>query len=304
MGLFTKKDPCAICGGKVKGLFPWKVEGQLVCKTCYGNVHLPKEFVENMTMAQFQEYRIFREQNNILRQQFQTTEQVDFGFFSEHFLFDTTHRLFCPSVNLDSTIFEGKCIKSFTIREDNELLFEGSANGLICYNSTVKDRVIAMAPMIRQAAMMIRLKEEAERMAEAAGKDSNRTYSGNYVQTIPEPFHKFFVEIHCDHPYWKTLTTDKKGPEFSESRPDVDDYMRLYNDDAALMEKLARSLMAVAFPDAPEQRVNRNGAEQTTAAPAAPVDAVAEIQRFKDLLDQGIITEEEFTAKKRQLLGI
>ncbi|MBR4018866.1 MAG: SHOCT domain-containing protein [Clostridia bacterium] len=35
-----------------------------------------------------------------------------------------------------------------------------------------------------------------------------------------------------------------------------------------------------------------------------PVDAVAEIQRFKALMDQGIISEAEFEAKKRQLLGL
>ena len=34
MGLFNKKDPCAICGGKVKGLFPWHVGGELVCNEC------------------------------------------------------------------------------------------------------------------------------------------------------------------------------------------------------------------------------------------------------------------------------
>ena len=39
-------------------------------------------------------------------------------------------------------------------------------------------------------------------------------------------------------------------------------------------------------------------------ATAAPVNTVAEIKRFKDLLEQGVITEEEFAAKKRQLLGI
>ena len=36
----------------------------------------------------------------------------------------------------------------------------------------------------------------------------------------------------------------------------------------------------------------------------APTDAVAEIKKYKDLLDSGIITEEEFTAKKKQLMGI
>lgn len=40
------------------------------------------------------------------------------------------------------------------------------------------------------------------------------------------------------------------------------------------------------------------------AVPGAPVDPVTEIQKFKGLLDSGAITEEEFAAKKRQLLGI
>ena len=31
MGLFNKKGPCAICGGKVKGLFPDRVGEELVC---------------------------------------------------------------------------------------------------------------------------------------------------------------------------------------------------------------------------------------------------------------------------------
>ncbi|RMC39444.1 SHOCT domain-containing protein, partial [Lactobacillus sp. ESL0236] len=33
-------------------------------------------------------------------------------------------------------------------------------------------------------------------------------------------------------------------------------------------------------------------------------DAPAEIRRYKQLLDDGIITQEEFEAKKKQLLGL
>jgi len=42
------------------------------------------------------------------------------------------------------------------------------------------------------------------------------------------------------------------------------------------------------------------------AAPAAPaeLDEVAQIQKFAALKGQGRITEEEFEAKKRQILGI
>jgi hypothetical protein len=39
------------------------------------------------------------------------------------------------------------------------------------------------------------------------------------------------------------------------------------------------------------------------AAPAAP-DYAAEIQKLSALKDQGMITEEEFEAKKKQILGI
>ena len=36
----------------------------------------------------------------------------------------------------------------------------------------------------------------------------------------------------------------------------------------------------------------------------AAVDTVAELQKYKMLVDTGVITEEEFAAKKKQLLGI
>ena len=44
---------------------------------------------------------------------------------------------------------------------------------------------------------------------------------------------------------------------------------------------------------------------QPAAAPAAPQDAmVAELQQLATLRDQGILTPEEFEAKKKQVLGI
>ncbi|MGD9571516.1 MAG: SHOCT domain-containing protein [Thermoleophilia bacterium] len=40
------------------------------------------------------------------------------------------------------------------------------------------------------------------------------------------------------------------------------------------------------------------------AAPAADADYMAELQQLARLRDAGVLTEEEFAAKKRQLLGI
>ena len=69
------------------------------------------------------------------------------------------------------------------------------------------------------------------------------------------------------------------------------------------LHTLARNLMQLIAPGTPETGA---GAAQT-AAPAqtggAP-NAVEELKQYKSLLDAGVITEEEFAAKKRQLLGI
>lgn len=45
-------------------------------------------------------------------------------------------------------------------------------------------------------------------------------------------------------------------------------------------------------------------ASQATEHPAVQTDYITELERLADLRDQGIITAEEFEAKKRQLLGL
>ena len=67
--------------------------------------------------------------------------------------------------------------------------------------------------------------------------------------------------------------------------------------------------MHMMDPKAGETQVGGAAAAATTQSaaqtvPTVPADAVAEIQKYKTLLDAGVLTEEEFTAKKRQLLGI
>lgn len=310
MGLFSKKEPCAICGGKVSALFPWKIGGHLICNLCHGQTHLPNGVEENMTLEEFQAYCRFREENQLLKQQFQVTDQVDFGWLDDKFLFDRNNGLLCFDKNLNTTIFEAGQIKSFVIREDHNPLFEGRAAGLICHTSTVPDRVMAMAPQINQIRMQEQMQRNTERLIDLldGDDDNNRRSTYHYRMDIPEPFHSFHVEIYLDHPYWTLYTAETGGPTFSDSHPDVNSYLRDYTNKVATLEQLARALMALAFPDAPEMTVGSSTAAPAGAGvvsnPTVAVDAVAEIQRFKALVDQGILTEEEFAAKKRQLLGI
>ena len=299
MGLFDKRPPCAICGGKVKGLLPWKIEGQYVCDSCHGVVDVQKD-KEDMTMEQFRQYRAFREENQALKDQFTISQKVDFGAFDTKLVFDFDHRLFCMDQHLGKTVFRGGEIKSFVIQEDGAPIFEGGPQGLVRYESIVPERLTMMAPQLNQILMQKQLEDQLN-----VGRDPDHRPAPRFYD-IPEPFKKFQVSIYLDHPYWSLLECDRSGPTFDNDYPDVNDYMNRYQEGYWLMENLAQCLMTVAFPDAPAEGAQQ-GAQQETqpAAAAAPAqDAVSQLKQYKQLLDDGVITQADFDAKKKQLMGL
>ena len=305
MGLFDKKD-CAICGGKVKGLLPWKVDGQHICNSCYGTAHIQQDILDSMSVEQFKEYMVFREENQKKKDVFTATQRFDLTLFGTKITFDDENNLFCMNADLSTTIFDGSQIESFVIREDRTPLFASTAEGLQEYASFVPDRALALEPMAHR----IRT-ENAHR-----GPNDNVPY-----RDIPEPFQRFAVEIRMkNHPYWQVLTAEMDGPIFDNTNPDVNRYLREYDRDAKQMYNLAIALMdmmerAGEAPETPapaaEPAVPAEPApEPVPAAEPAPAssfgdtEAILEIKRYKELLDQGIITEEEFAAKKKQIMGI
>ena len=117
---------------------------------------------------------------------------------------------------------------------------------------------------------------------------------------------EYHIILTLDHPYLTELRGELDGPDFSFLVPDLTETTQQYHELLDSLDVLAQNLMKLFAPDAPIQKTDSAGTQPLQTAPAAavPADAVAEIQRFKALMDQGILTEEEFTAKKRQLLGI
>lgn len=295
MGLFTKKEPCAICGGKVKGLLPWKIEGQYVCDSCHGVVDVQKD-KEDMTMEQFRQYRAFREENQALKDQFTISQKVDFGAFDTKLVFDFDHRLFCMDQHLAKTVFRGGEIRSFVIQEDGAPIFEGGPQGLARYESVVPGHLTMMAPQLNQILMQKQLEDQLN-----VGRDPEHRPAPRFYD-IPEPFKKFQVSIYVDHPYWSLLECDRSGPTFDNDYPDVNDYMNRYQEGYWLMENLAQCLMMVAFPDAPAEGAQQE--EQPAAAAAPAQDAVTQLKQYKQLLDDGVITQADFDAKKKQLMGL
>jgi hypothetical protein len=54
-----------------------------------------------------------------------------------------------------------------------------------------------------------------------------------------------------------------------------------------------------------DSQTSQQAAPPPAAAPApAPHDDMAQIQQLATMKDQGLLTEEEFQAKKKQILGI
>ncbi len=231
MSIFSKKTPCFICGGKISWFLPTKIEGEYICGTCYRKIDMDADKASYLTMQEFKEYLVFYDQNQLLKEQFVITEQIDFGFWDTKIIFDYQNKLFCMSENLDRTVFEGKQLKSFTIKEDNALLFESSATGIKQYASTVPERAMATELQISQF-MMNRQMTRA---------------------LIPEPFQTFNVELHFDHPYWTVIKCDMDGPRFNNAHPDVNDYLNDYQRSIEEIKKLVAALNKVAFPGAPDQ---------------------------------------------------
>ncbi|MDF3003200.1 MAG: hypothetical protein K0Q48_3319, partial [Bacillota bacterium] len=234
MGLFSKKPPCPICGGKISWLLPSKIEGEYICDTCHSKIDMESDKANNLTMQEFKEYLAFYDRNQLLKDQFVISERIDFGLWDTKMIFDYQNKLFCMSKNLGKTVFETGQLKSFTIKEDKVLLFEGSMAGIKRYTSTVQERAMAIAPQISQFMMNRQMSRTLNKL------DGGKANGSAPIQVfnVSEPFRAFNLELHFEHPYWKVIKCGMSGPRFDNTHPDVNNYLRDYRRSMEEIEKL------------------------------------------------------------------
>ena len=70
------------------------------------------------------------------------------------------------------------------------------------------------------------------------------------------------------------------------------------------IENVKPKTSAQPFADTVRLLVEEQHAQSTPKTMAAPASEADELRKWADLLDQNIITQEDFNAKKRQLLGL
>lgn len=309
MGLFSNnKKPCPLCGSPTPRLLATKVEDMPLCKECAGKIDLPDGALDRMTLAQLEQYMAFYEENAALRETFSEDYRYGFGLLSGALVVDSAHRLLRIKAYDSALVFGPENLQSFRILEDSDPLFTGNADGLTCHHSDVPDKVEALIPSIDQ---FMRRKQDFEHMEEMHRMmDRDRDHDHDHPRPPrPEfvctpPVRKFRLELTFSHPYWKSFTQEIGAPDFSSQYPSAEDYLREYEDKVEALRELASRLQHIINPDAPQRREDDPQPAAAAAAPAPAADPVAEIQKYKLLFDAGVLTEEEFAAKKKQLLGI
>lgn len=316
MGLFTsKKNLCPVCGEPTPKLLATKVDGTPICKTCAGKVDLPDGMIKQMSVEAFAGYIAFYNNNASLRDSFRETYKYSQGFLRSDIAIDLTNRLFRLRNADDALVFEAANLKSFRILEDAKVLYESGGNVLKCKESGTAESIKGMHATIeqfkarlRQYELMERMQKREEEAARQRGESYNAPHMSKPFFEGYEPFQNFYIELDFEHPYWNRYCGEVKGTKFSITNPDVGTYLREYQNAVEKLHELARNLMQIICPGAQE---SYNGAGMmsqnacvTEQVPHAGGNAVEEIKKYKELLDAGIITEEEFSSKKRQLMGL
>lgn len=299
MGLFkNNKKLCPVCGSPTPRLFATSVEKMPLCKECAGKVDLPEGVLDTMSLAGFRQYLAFYDGNQELRDRFSETDRYTFGLFSGSFLMDLVHGLFRLRDDDHALVMEAGNLKSFRILEDNKPLYESGKRALRCYVSDVPGRVGAMAAQLSQIALQRRVLEQMQEKGEKG--DDRTTYNAFVDFDELTPFQNFYVELTFEHPYWQEFQGKRGAPTFDRDYPSAERYLEQYRQEVDQLHALAKNLMQMICENAPET-YDTAGVE--TAAVAAQ-DPAAEIKKYKELLDLGAITKEEFEEKKKQLLGL
>lgn len=310
MGLFTNsKKGCPVCGEPTPRIFPTKVDGIPICKACNKKIFLPNGKLNEMSLDEFLEYMNFYEENQGLRDIFFESYTYNSGFCEVILKVDTAHGLFCMNDPKEGLVFEAANLKSIRVLEGEALLFEGEEGVFNKFKSDVPERVWGL----RRAAEEFRISyaeyermEAREKERQERAREQGQTITTRY---IPRPtfddgglFKKFYLEMTFDHPYWSEVRWEISAPSFDFEYPRVEDYMSDYENKVEEFRALAVNVMQLIDPNV--QMADGDEANSEAAQPVSAVDAVEEIKKYKELLDMGIITEEEFAVKKHELLGL
>ncbi len=267
MGLFSNKEkPCPVCGGATPRLLAKKFDGQPICGRCRDKILADDELVDGWTLDDLKKHLRYREENQRIVESFTPTRTVE---YEHEAVIDDRKQLFY--------------IKQWT--EENPPVFrfsEISGFTVECGCRTVESWSVGMQRAPFQPAATGGVLGGLTALAEAFSDDDKKeSHSEDLVVTLK-----------VNNPYL--------------SEYELCDLTVVGSGQAAFLNEMAREMGKVNTICNLIISLADGTAGSDGAAPSTPTaDQVADgIKKFKDLLDAGIITQDEFDVKKKQLLGI
>lgn len=266
MGLFSNKNKlCPLCGKATPLLFSTKIEGQPLCSDCADAIAADDALRKGWTLDEARQHLAYRAENKAMVDSFPVTRTVDFG--RELVIDDNGKRFFVRQwTHENPPIFRFDEIQGFTMKRGWHTV-ENWSRGAV--------RTPYQPPELGTLGALASLAG-----ALTGNKDDDEQNSDDLSVTLLLN-NSYLTE-------YELISTSICGNgeyEFNRS----------------LAEELAH---AHAVCDAIVGMSAAAGAPVGAAPADEAGEAANEIMKYKRLLDAGAITQAEFEAKKKQLLGL
>ena len=278
MGLFSNKNkPCPLCGKATPRLLATKIQDDPICSDCSGGISAEDEIRRTFRLEDLRAHLEYRAANKQAFDALVPTRTVtDDGL---KMLIDDKKRVFAFQTWADDNppIFLFDSILGYELYQDDDLVESWQPGApYVPYTPALPDTLLGDLAMIARA-----LSQDDD------DRRNERYYSMN-----------FRLMLQLDNPWWHTWKVkDQTTSGYSY------EFQNRVNREFAEIRNLCNAIAScggAAVATVPGGAPL--GAGGGTAAAAE--DAADGIKKFKELLDAGIINQEEFDAKKKQLLGI
>lgn len=289
MGLFkSDKNPCPICGGQTSRLFPPKVEDKPLCKDCDNAISMEDALKKALTLDALREHLDYRKKNAELHKTFSQSRVLDFNdalFLKQRICIDDAQGLWYVDSGENPPVFRTDEMVSFAFKEDERTVIQADKNGYKTQPSVVDSFIKQYGGIVGG---LYALTNTVNRLS--TNKDKN-----DEPPKIYAPVNNFVLEFRVNNQYWKVLHHEFSAPGISDN--DIAGYIKNYARARSIVEAASQEMLSF-FPGAQAQTATADSRGSSAASVAD------DLKKFKELLDGDIITQEEFNAKKKQLLGI
>lgn len=269
MGLFTNnKKPCPICGEATPRLLATVIKDNIpICSSCAAKVSLVNTKVRALSVEGLKDHLVKREKNaEYLKETFRPNKKTTVGWTSLNI--DDLNQVFTIPLNMCGDT------KNPPVFKFEELIsYELMEDLFVIERFNRGDIAPQFTPVPYMPKIFVNVGEKEEKEKETISRN-------------------FKIILHLSNSCWDKLEIGAGSASGTELM-----FQREYNRCLGELHMVTASLAGI---------IGIGGAAGSgNGAASGNAGSVAEdLKKFKELLDGGVITQEEFDAKKKQLLKI